>query len=610
MHRYWKRYDVIVVGAGHAGCEAALAAARMGCNVLLLTGNLDTIAQMSCNPAIGGLAKGHLVREIDALGGEMALNIDETGIQFRVLNRKKGPAVWAFRAQADKRLYQQRMKRVIEEQERLDLKQEQVCRIETKQDCASSVVCATGNAYCGKAIIITAGTFLNGVIHIGEKSFASGRAGEPPSIELASNLRELGFEMGRLKTGTPPRINLRDVAKENILSQNGDEPPMPFSFRTSCINVEQLPCFITHTNEKTHKIITDNLNRSPLYAGKISGTGVRYCPSIEDKVVKFPEKAAHQIFIEPEGRWTLEAYCNGISTSLPYDVQVAMVRSIEGLERAEILRPGYAIEYDFALPTQLYPTMETKRIQGLYFAGQINGTSGYEEAAAQGIVAGINAVLKIRGEKHFTLDRSEAYIGVLIDDLTTKGTREPYRMFTSRAEYRLFLRQDNADIRLMSYGHKFDLISDEIKERVQRKARLTKEGLEIIRGKRIGDNTVEQLMRQPGVRYRDLRASEFPEMPDYSDDIIEQIEIEVKYAGYLSRQIEEIKKFRKMEKRRIPEWLDYSALKGLKKEAREKLMRIKPMSIGQAARIAGITPADVSVIMIWVERARRLKKSV
>ncbi|MCX6773942.1 MAG: tRNA uridine-5-carboxymethylaminomethyl(34) synthesis enzyme MnmG, partial [Candidatus Micrarchaeota archaeon] len=431
MYIFSSKYHVIVIGAGHAGCEASLAASRMGCNVLLLTGNLDTIAQMSCNPAIGGLAKGHLVREIDALGGEMAHNIDATGIQFRILNKKKGPAVWGYRAQADKKAYQARMKHVLEGQNGLDIKQEMAIEIILESGSARGVICQTGNAYHADCVIVTSGTFLDGVIHIGEMSLGGGRSGEQASVELASNLRKIGLETGRLKTGTPPRINIRDIDSSVMVRQDGDPEPAAFSFSTGKIEIEQMPCFITHTTENTKNIILENLKRSPLYSGKIKATGVRYCPSIEDKMVKFPDKVGHQVFIEPEGRDTKEAYLNGASTSLPCDLQLAVVRSIVGLEKAEILRHGYAIEYDYVLPTQLYGTLETKNICNLYLAGQINGSSGYEEAAAQGLMAGINAALRAKGKEPVVLDRSQAYIGVLIDDLVTKGTMEPYRMFTS-----------------------------------------------------------------------------------------------------------------------------------------------------------------------------------
>ena len=608
MHTYIypKTYDCIVIGGGHAGCEAALAAARMGCRVLMLTGNLDAIARMSCNPAIGGIAKGHLVREIDALGGEMGKNTDATGIQFKVLNRKKGPAVWSSRAQADKLAYNARMKRVLEEQTGLDLKQEMAARIIMAGGSANAVECLTGNTYHSVAVIVATGTFLNGLIHIGESSFSAGRAGESASVELAANLQGHGFQMGRLKTGTPPRLNAKEIDVSGMVRQDGDAVPLPFSFSSGKLNIDQVPCYITHTTEATAKIIRDNLHRSPLYGGRIKGTGVRYCPSIEDKVVRFPDKPSHQVFIEPEGRHTAEVYLNGVSTSLPYEVQVAIVRSIDGLGRAEIMRPGYAVEYDYVLPTQLYPTLETKMVRNLYLAGQINGTSGYEEAAAQGMMAGINAALRVRGKEPFMLDRSEAYIGVLIDDLVTKGTNEPYRMFTSRAEYRLFLRQDNADIRLMPYGRTLGLISDAQIAKLDRKKDLIREGLHKLAELRSENLTAEQLLRRPETRWADLPRLGIAGLPDYDAEVVEQIESEVKYAGYLKRQLEDIERFRKMESLKIPGLIDYSRMHGLKKEAREKLQKIRPVSLGQAARISGITPADVSILMIFLAREGRL----
>jgi len=606
MFTYPKGYDVIVIGAGHAGCEAALAAARMGCTVLLLTHNLDTIAQMSCNPAIGGIAKGHLVREIDALGGEMARNIDKTGIQFKMLNKKKGPAVWASRAQADKKAYQLEMKSTLESQPRLDIKQESVVELLVEGTKACGVCCATGNRYKSRAVILTTGTFLDGIIHIGEKSFVGGRAGEQTSKALAKNIQKLGFETSRLKTGTPPRINSIGADFSVMVRQDGDAPPVPFSFSTKKIDIAQIPCFITKTTEDTNRIVKENLHRSPLYGGKIRATGVRYCPSIEDKVVKFPERSSHQVFIEPEGINTREAYLNGVSTSMPYDVQIGIVRSIVGLEKAEIIRPGYAVEYDFILPTQLAPTLETKKIGNLYLAGQINGTSGYEEAAAQGLMAGINAALRVMERDPLVLDRSEAYIGVLIDDLVTKGTREPYRMFTSRAEYRLLLRQDNADVRLMPYGGTIGLVPAEKMRQLDEKKALVVEGIRRAREMRCGNYTIEQLLRRPDASYRKLRSEVAHDLPEYANEVVEQIEIEIKYAGYIKRQLEDVQRFKKMEGRMIPLSVDFTQMRGLKKEAIEKLQRVRPTSVGQAARISGITPADISILMIWLEREMRL----
>jgi tRNA uridine 5-carboxymethylaminomethyl modification enzyme len=599
---YPKVYDCIVVGAGHAGCEAALAASRMGCKVLLLTGSMESIARMSCNPSIGGIAKGHLVREIDALGGEMALNIDETGIQFKVLNRRKGPAMWSSRAQADKAAYSARMKEVIEKQEGLDLKQEMVVGIAEEAGIVKGVECASGNRYCAKSAVLAPGTFLNGILHMGAWSGGGGRAGEAPSAALASSLGKLGFEMGRLKTGTPPRVDARSVDFKAMVRQDGDPTPLPFSFRSRALEIEQMPCYVTHTTPRTAEIIRANLHTSPLFAGRIHGTGVRYCPSIEDKVVKFPDRPSHQVFVEPEGRRTSEVYLNGISTSLPYEVQIEVVRSIRGLERAEIMRPGYAVEYDYLPPTQLVPALESKLIRNLYLAGQINGTSGYEEAAAQGIMAGINAALKVKGEAPFVLKRSEAYIGVLLDDLATKGTKEPYRMFTSRAEYRLSLRQDNADMRLMGYGHMLGLISDEQVSRVERKRELVREGLDRLAEVRIGSVTGDRILRRPGVSWADLVRENGSAMPEYGPDVIQQIESEVKYAGYLKRQAEDIERFRRLESMAIPRQVDYNRMHGLKKEAREKLEEIRPISLGQAARISGITPSDISILMLSLFR--------
>jgi tRNA uridine 5-carboxymethylaminomethyl modification enzyme len=573
---YGKEYDVIIIGGGHAGCEAALAVSMMGLKCLMLTINLDTIAQMSCNPAIGGLAKGHIVREIDALGGEMAKVIDKSGIQFRLLNTKKGPAVQAPRAQADKKLYQWTMKKRLEDQEGLDVKQEIVEEILVKSGKVSGVECQTGTRYKARTVIVTTGTFLNGLIHIGLTAFPAGRMGESTSIKLSDSLRTLGFDIKRLKTGTPARINKRSIDFSRVETQFGDPVPTPFSFTTERIEQEQIPCYVTYTNPVTHKYILDNLDRSPLYSGKIKGIGPRYCPSIEDKVVRFKDKERHQIFLEPEGLNTAEIYLNGLSTSLPQDVQVSILRTIKGLENSEIMRFGYAIEYDFCPPTQIKPTLETKLVENLYFAGQINGTSGYEEAAAQGLMAGINAALKIRGDSPFVLDRSEAYIGVLIDDLVTKGTDEPYRMFTSRAEYRLLLRHDNADTRLMEYGFKFGLILQAQYDALKDKNDLIRKGIELAKSGRHG------------------------EIEFFSPDVKKQIEFEIKYEGYIKRQIKEADRLRKLEKVKIPRSLEYKQIKGIRKEAQEKLDKIRPESIGQASRISGISPCDISMLYVYI----------
>ena len=586
IYSYAKAYDVIVVGGGHAGCEAALYVSRMGLKCLLLTMSLDTIAQMSCNPAIGGLAKGHIVREIDALGGEMARVVDRTGIQFRLLNTKKGPAVQAPRAQADKKSYQFTMKKVLEDQDGLDVKQEIAEGIDVENGDVRGVICQTGMRYKAKAVIVTTGTFLNGLIHIGLVSFPAGRMGEFPAVKLSDSLSSLAFEIKRLKTGTPPRINKRSIDFSKVEVQYGDENPTPFSFLTERIEQKQIPCYITYTNPETHKYILDNLDRSPLYSGKIKGIGPRYCPSIEDKVVRFKDKERHQIFLEPEGLNTDEIYLNGLPTSLPQDVQIAMLRTIKGLENSEIMRFGYAIEYDFCPPTQLKPTLETKLVDNLYFAGQINGTSGYEEAAAQGIVAGINAVLKIKQKAPFVLERSQAYIGVLIDDLVTKGTNEPYRMFTSRAEYRLLLRHDNADLRLMEYGFEFGLISKTQYEAMKNKKELIQKGVETAK-----KNRLEEL-------------SSFPE------EVKKQIGIEIKYEGYIKRQLKETERLKRLERLRIPGNLEYKNIRGLRRESQEKLDRIKPESLGQASRISGISPCDISLLYIYLEALSKQRSSV
>ncbi len=618
------RYDVIVIGAGHAGCEAALATARMGLRTCLFTMNLDTIAQMSCNPAIGGLAKGHLVREIDALGGQMGSNTDRAGIQFRMLNMSKGPAVWSLRAQADRLLYRTEMRKTLESQDNLCIKQEVVERIVIEDGRVKGITTSLGVEYLAEAVIVTTGTFLRGLIHIGLENFEAGRAGEFPSIGLSDSLRSLGFRMGRLKTGTPPRLDARTIDFSKTEIQYGDDPPPFFSFRTERITNPQLPCYITYTNRETHKIILENLDRSPLYSGRIKGIGPRYCPSIEDKVVRFSERERHQVFLEPEGLQTREFYANGISTSLPYDVQVRLVRTILGLEKAEIMRPGYAIEYDFVFPTQLYHTLETKIIKGLYLAGQINGTSGYEEAAAQGLMAGINAGLKIKGERPLILGRHEAYIGVLIDDLVTKGTNEPYRMFTSRAEYRLLLRHGNADQRLMDYGYRIGLIGHDIYRRFEAKKELIEKEIRRLKQVRVKpdqvndmlgvlgtalikeDTTLEQLLKRPEISYDIIRKLSPPEglIPD---EIAKEVEILIKYEGYIRRQIEVAERLKRVEDRRIPEGIDYARISGLSKEIITKLQEIRPSNIGQASRIPGVTPAAISLILIAIEKDKRRK---
>jgi tRNA uridine 5-carboxymethylaminomethyl modification enzyme len=615
-----EKYDVVVVGGGHAGIEACLACARLRHPTLLITQKVEQIGYMSCNPAVGGLAKGHLVKEIDALGGEMAKATDETGIQFRQLNDTRGPAVRSSRAQVDRQAYRSRMKWTVENQENLSIKEATVEEILIDGDQVIGVKTDSDETILTRALILAPGTFMNGLIHIGLEHFPAGRMGDPPSIGLSESLKRLEFRMGRLKTGTTPRLDRNTIDFSQLTPQYGDEPPIPFSFSTEKIDVEQVPCYMTYTNPTTHEIIKSGLDRSPLYCGIIKGIGPRYCPSIEDKVVRFADKKRHQIFLEPDGRNTNEIYPNGVPTSLPLDIQIRMLRSIEGLEEVEIIRPGYGIEYDFVDPTELKPSLETKRIRGLFHAGQINGTSGYEEAAAQGLMAGINASLSIRGEEPFILKRSDAYIGVLIDDLVTKGTAEPYRMFTSRAEYRLHLREDNADLRLREKGHEVGLVKERDYQILLEKKAAIEKALSRISSLRINptkennevlhqwgsatlkkDSSLQEILKRPEIHFKHLFHFD-RSLEDLPESIQKQVEIQVKYEGYIKRQMEQIERFRRLEDVSFPEGFDFSSIIGLTTEVMEKLQKIKPHSLGQASRISGVTPAAISILMVNLKK--------
>ncbi|WP_339221423.1 tRNA uridine-5-carboxymethylaminomethyl(34) synthesis enzyme MnmG [Paenibacillus sp. FSL H8-0332] len=616
-------YDVIVIGAGHAGCEAALAAARMGSRTLMITINLDMVAFMPCNPSIGGPAKGHVVREIDALGGEMGRNIDKTFIQLRMLNTGKGPAVHALRAQADKFLYQHAMKETMEKTPNLTLRQGMVEELIAQDGRCAGVVTKTGTVYHSKTVILTTGTYLRGKVIMGELTYESGPNNQQPSIRLSENLRELGFDLVRFKTGTPPRVHKDSIDFSKTEIQPGDEKLKFFSFETKSSDNEQLPCWLTYTSPVTHQIINDNLHRAPMFTGIIEGTGPRYCPSIEDKVVRFSDKSQHQIFLEPEGKNTSEYYVQGLSTSLPEDVQLAVLRSIPGMEKVEMMRNGYAIEYDAMVPTQLWPSLETKRLPGLFTAGQINGTSGYEEAAGQGIIAGINAARKVQEKEPVVLDRSQGYIGVLIDDLVTKGTNEPYRLLTSRAEYRLLLRHDNADLRLTPIGYDIGLIPEQRYEAfLDKKGRVDREIIRLQETKVkpvqvnealagygsapiVDGSNLLTLMRRPELAYSfvDLIS---PSPEELDEEMKEQVEIQIKYAGYIEKQLQHVEKLQKMEKKKIPDDINYNEIHGLAMEARQKLTKIAPISIGQASRIGGVTPADISILLVHLEHYNRV----
>ena len=613
-------YDIIVIGAGHAGIEAALASSRMGCKTLLLTLSRDTIGLMSCNPAVGGVGKGQLVKEIDALGGQMAKATDACGIQFRILNASKGPAVQSSRAQVDRNKYKQYMQKILKEQDNLFIKEAEVKKLVVRDNQVRGALTSKNEEINSSCVVISPGTFLDGLIHIGLNHFSAGRINEPAAADLAANLKELGFNLLRFKTGTCPRLDKNSIDFSKLTVQEGDNPPRPFSFSTKEITQKRIPCHITYTNENTHQIIRDNLDKSPLYAGIIKATGVRYCPSIEDKVVKFAERVRHQIFLEPEGYDAPEIYPNGLATSLPEEVQLKILHSIEGLEEVRVIRFGYGIEHTVVEPTQLYPTLETKLIKNLYLAGQINGTTGYEEAAAQGLVAGINAALRAENKEPLILDRASSYIGVLIDDLTTKGTNEPYRMFTSRVEYRLILREDNADLRLRKKGYDLGLVNKEDYQKLQKKTEAIKQGINFLRTTRLKPTsqvnnrlisletspikkavTLEEILKRPQINIEHLKSLDQINL-DIPEFASRQIEIEVKYAGFIQRQLKEVERFDNLEKIRLPQGLNYSDISGLSREIKEKLNKFKPVNLGQASRISGVTPAAISILMVYLRK--------